>query len=68
MTALPYRSIYLLPLASLGRVRVVRRSTIAAPIYAAMAFGALPIRATNVDVVLVCNNALPHLETPERDR
>ena len=28
-------------------------------------FRALPIRASNVDVVLVCDNALPHLETPE---
>ena len=28
-------------------------------------FRALPIRATSVDVVLVCDNALPHLETPE---
>lgn len=27
-------------------------------------FRALPIRAASVDVVLVCDNALPHLETP----
>jgi len=27
-------------------------------------FRALPIRAASVDVVIVCDNALPHLETP----
>jgi SAM-dependent methyltransferase len=27
-------------------------------------FRALPVQATSVDVVIVCDNALPHLETP----
>src|SRR3972149_578264 len=28
------------------------------------AFRALPVRAASVDVVIVCDNSLPHLETP----
>ncbi len=28
-------------------------------------FGALPVRTASVDVVLICDNALPHLETPQ---